>query len=106
MGSISSETKMSKTTPCTVAKFKLRLHIFRVPTGASIIAQPAEKPLSDFGLPRFPRLPADIAAAKTFRPANAVDRLVGARLRLRHGCPKRAHIEHAAAIGEDRAVFL
>ena len=33
----------------------------------------------------FDRAPADVAAAEAFRPADPVDRLIGARLRLAHG---------------------
>src|SRR4051812_22515230 len=50
-------------------------------------------------------LPADVAAAKTFGPFDAVDGLVGPSLRLGHGFAERADVEHTAAIGDDAAVF-
>src|SRR5262249_35555752 len=50
-------------------------------------------------------LPADVPAAKAFRPFDAVDGLIGALLRFRHGLAERADVEPAAAIGDDAAVF-
>src|SRR2546430_3227502 len=55
-------------------------------------------------LPRH-RLPADVAAAKAFRPVDAVHRLIGAGLRFRHRLAQRADVQHAPAIGDDAAVF-
>ena len=49
-------------------------------------------------------LPCDIAPAKAVRPLDPVDRLVGARLRLRDRLAQRADVEHASAVGEDGAV--
>src|SRR5262245_20253260 len=51
------------------------------------------------------RLPADVAAAKAFRPFDAVDGLVGTALRLRHILAERADVEHAASIGDDAAIL-
>src|SRR5262245_8535018 len=68
-------------------------------------ARRREKPLSALGLLRFHRLPADVAAAEAVGPVDAVDGLIGAALRFRHGLAERADIEHAAAIGEDRTVL-
>src|SRR4051794_8325126 len=45
------------------------------------------------------RLPADVAAAEAIRPADTVDRRIGARLRLRHILAERGDIEHAATVG-------
>src|SRR5262245_38450226 len=50
------------------------------------------------------RLPADIPAAKAFRPVDAIHRLIGARLRLGHIPAERADVQHAPAIGDDAAV--
>src|SRR5580704_17504727 len=47
------------------------------------------------------RAPTDIVAIEPFRPADAGDRLVGARLRLAHRLADCRDVEHAAAIGED-----
>src|SRR5882757_3473483 len=55
-------------------------------------------------LPRH-RLPADVAAAKAFRPTDTVDRLIGAILRLRHRLAERADIQHPPAVGDDAAVL-
>src|SRR5579885_3579604 len=49
--------------------------------------------------------PADVASAKTLRPADAVDGLIGTRLRLAYAAAARADIEHAAAIGEDAIIL-
>src|SRR5262245_22854858 len=46
-------------------------------------------------------LPADVAAAEAAGPADAVDRRIGALLRLRDRLAERADVEHAAAVGED-----
>src|SRR3979490_740096 len=43
----------------------------------------------------------NIAAAEAVGPSDAVDGLVGARLRLTDGLAERADVEHAAAVGED-----
>ena len=51
------------------------------------------------------RLPADVAAAKSFRPLDAIDRLIGAALRFGDGLADRADIQHAPAIGENGAVL-
>src|SRR3954451_11155194 len=51
------------------------------------------------------RLPADVAAAEAFGPLDAIDRLIGAALRLGDGLAHRADIEHASAIGENLAVL-
>src|SRR5262249_60514434 len=56
--------------------------------------------------PPRPGAPADVAAAEAVGPADAVDRLVGARLRLRHRAAAGADIEHTAAIGHDAAALL
>src|SRR5580692_6891111 len=55
---------------------------------------------ASIALPRH-RLPADVAPTKTFRPFDAIDRLVGALLRLRHGLSSGADVEHPSAIGEN-----
>src|SRR5229473_8165685 len=47
----------------------------------------------------------DVAAAEAFRPLNLVDRLIGARLRLRHRLAERTDVEHPAAVGKDAAAF-
>src|ERR1035437_3683355 len=49
----------------------------------------------------FHRLPADITAAEAVRPFNAVDRGVGALLRLAHGLAACADIQHATAVREN-----
>src|SRR5664279_1618058 len=49
----------------------------------------------------FHRLPADIAAAESIRPLDAVDRGIGALLGFAHILASRAHIKHTPAIGED-----
>src|SRR5260370_13350668 len=54
---------------------------------------------------RLHRLPGDVAAAEAVRPLDAVDRLIGARLRFADGLARRADVQHAAAIGEDGAVL-
>src|ERR1043166_472035 len=51
------------------------------------------------------RLRADVAAAKAFRPADAIDRFVGAALRVCQGLAPRANIQHAAAIGENLSIL-
>src|SRR5438128_12229711 len=51
------------------------------------------------------RLPADVAAAKAFRPADAIHRHVSAALRLGDGVAGSADVEHASAIGENLAVL-
>src|ERR1700753_3583501 len=51
------------------------------------------------------RLPADIAAAKAFRPIDLVDRLIGALLCLEDGLAGCANVQHAAAIGENLSVL-
>src|SRR5258708_8026430 len=48
--------------------------------------------------------PADIAAAEAVRPADAVDRCIGAALSLAHGFAPRADIKHTAAVREDALV--
>ena len=55
-------------------------------------------------LPRQ-RLPADVAAAKAFRPFDAVDGLIGALLRLRYCLAHSANVQHAATAGENFSVF-
>src|SRR5260221_5012776 len=45
--------------------------------------------------------PADIAAAEAVRPADAVDRCIGAALRFAHGFAARADIKHKAPVRED-----
>src|SRR5262245_24309389 len=44
---------------------------------------------------------ADVATAEAIRPADAIDRGVGARLRLGDGLANGADVEHTPAIGED-----
>src|SRR5215211_4559480 len=51
------------------------------------------------------RLPCDIAAAKSIRPTDAIDRLIGALLCFCDGLAGRADIQHAATIGEDGAIL-
>src|SRR5664280_3575208 len=51
----------------------------------------------------FHRLPADITAAEAIRPFDAIDRGIGALLRLAHRFTARAHIKHAAAVRENAA---
>src|ERR1700722_7938495 len=51
------------------------------------------------------RLPADIASAESFRPFDPIDRGIGALPRFHHGLARGTDVEHAAAIGEKRAVF-
>src|SRR3954464_14479229 len=51
------------------------------------------------------RLPADVAAAKTFRPSDAIHRLISAALRLGDGFAGGADVQHAPAIGENPAVL-
>src|ERR1700733_9576809 len=51
------------------------------------------------------RLPADIAAAKSLRPLDPVDRGIGALPRFHYRLARGANVEHAAAIGEKCAVF-
>src|SRR5579872_4173650 len=51
------------------------------------------------------RPPADVAAAETLGPIDAVDRRVGAALRLGHGPAARHHVEDAAAVGDEAAVL-
>src|SRR5438552_2200702 len=48
---------------------------------------------------------ADVAPAESVRPADAVDRRIGARLRLADGLAERRHVENTAAVGEDPAAF-
>src|SRR5690606_4158507 len=57
--------------------------------------------LRAFSLTRH-RAPADVTAAKSFRPTDAIDCLIGALLRLRDGCPRRGDTKHAPAIGQHR----
>src|SRR5215208_7994249 len=45
--------------------------------------------------------PADVAAAEAVRPADLVDRRIGARLCLGDVRTQRRDVEHAAAVGED-----
>src|SRR3569833_421563 len=52
------------------------------------------------------RLPADVAAAKAIRPIDLVDSGIGACLGFRHGLATRTDIEHATAIGDDRAILF
>src|SRR5665647_1731427 len=52
------------------------------------------------------RLPADVAAAKAFRPFYFVDRGVSAALRLAHAFAARADIEHAAAVRDNVILSL
>src|SRR5260221_257038 len=59
--------------------------------------------LSGMALLPLHRLPADIAAAETFRPFDPVDRLIGPRLRLGHRLGSRGDMEHAPAVGGDLA---
>src|SRR5664280_891432 len=49
----------------------------------------------------FHRLPADITAAEAIRPFDAVDRGIGALLRLAHGLAACADIQHATAVREN-----
>src|SRR5260370_10035327 len=49
----------------------------------------------------FYRLPADIPAAESIRPFDAIDRLISAPLRFGDGLACRADVQHAAAIGEN-----
>src|SRR4029453_17998687 len=58
-------------------------------------------------VPAFPfhRLPADVAAAKAFRPSDAVEPLIGATLRFGDGLACRADIQHAPAIGQNISVL-
>src|ERR1700688_4185034 len=51
------------------------------------------------------RLPADIAAAESIRPSDAVDRRVGAALRFGTRLAHRADVQHTPAIGENGAVL-
>src|SRR5919108_2269235 len=53
----------------------------------------------------FDRAKTDGAAAEPVRPANAVDRAIGARLRLGDALAQRADVEHAPAIGEHAAAL-
>src|SRR4029450_8158200 len=74
-----------------------------LPTDGSLPFPPNDETL----FPRFPlpALPADVAAAKTFGPFDAVDRFVSTGLRLRHILAECADVEHAAAIGDDAAIL-
>src|ERR1700736_4734625 len=51
------------------------------------------------------RLPADVAAAKAFRPLDAVDRLVSPALRFRDALARGADVHHAPAIGQNMSVL-
>src|SRR5262249_51973492 len=51
------------------------------------------------------RAKADVAAAEAVRPPDAVDRRIGARLRLRDRPAERADVEHTPAIGDDVAAL-
>src|SRR4029079_13498422 len=51
------------------------------------------------------RPPADVSSAEAIRPFDAVDRRIGARLRLAHGLTPRADIKDAPAIGENLSVL-
>src|SRR5580692_4828103 len=55
---------------------------------------------ASIALPRH-RLPADVAAAETLGPVDAVDRPVGALSRFGNSCSGRADVQHAPAIGEN-----
>ena len=57
------------------------------------------------GLLLLHRLPGDVAAAEAVRPLDAVDRLIGARLRLAHVPAHGTDIQHAAAIGENGTIL-
>jgi hypothetical protein len=52
------------------------------------------------------RAEADVATAEAVGPYDAIDRLVGARLRLRNRLARGADIQHAPAIGEDATALL
>src|SRR5207248_2632385 len=51
------------------------------------------------------RLPGDVAAARAIRPFDPIHGLIRTLLRLQHGLPHRADVQHASAIGEDAAVL-
>src|SRR5215471_9817464 len=70
----------------------------------SIGCMTTRHPVGDLNLTLpLDRLIPDVAAAEAVGPADVVDRRIGARLRLPDARPERAHIEHAAAIGDDTA---
>src|ERR1700710_999916 len=64
--------------------------------GTLRFAHPTESDL----LPRH-RLPADVAAAKTFRPSDLVDRRIGALLGFGDCLADSANVEHTSAIAEN-----